>query len=86
MELCLFGIFLTEAYLQPYQTSMIEVFTKVVNDYSLSVIFAKRSVINVWQGPRCVSVFVKVIASNYNNIASKCGGLQYHCYNDVNIL
>ena len=38
------------AYSEPYQTSKMELFAKIVNDFQPLTIFAKSSVVDVWQG------------------------------------
>ena len=39
----------SEAYSEPCQTSKMEVFTKIVNGFSFLTIFAKSSILDVWQ-------------------------------------
>ena len=39
----------SEAYSKPWQTSQIEVFTKIVKGFSFLTIFAKTSILDVWQ-------------------------------------
>ena len=41
---------LVEAYSRPYQTSKVERFVKLVNGFYRLTIFAKRSVLGIWQG------------------------------------
>ena len=38
-----------EAYSETYQTSKIEVFTKIVNGFSFLTIFTKSSILDIWQ-------------------------------------
>ena len=42
-------------YSEPYQTSTMGLFAKIVHEFS-SVIFAKRSILDVWQGSKYASV------------------------------
>ena len=37
-------------YLEPCKTSEVERFVKIVNCFQLLIIFAKRSILDVWQG------------------------------------
>ena len=39
-----------EAYSDPCQTSKIERFAKIVNDWKPLTIFAKHSILDAWQG------------------------------------
>ena len=39
-----------EAYLEPCQTSKMELFAKIVNDWKPLSIFAKRSILEFWPG------------------------------------
>ena len=39
----------SEAYSEPCQTSKMEVFEKITNGFSFLVIFAKSSILDVWQ-------------------------------------
>ena len=45
----------TEAYSEPCQTSKIESFAKIVNGFMPLTIFAKRSILDVWQGSEYAS-------------------------------
>ena len=50
--------FMAEAYLEPYQTSETELFVKIINVFScLLTIFAKRSILNIWQGSEYASAW-----------------------------
>ena len=40
----------SEAYSEQCQTSRMEHFGKIVEGFELSTIFAKRSILDVWQG------------------------------------
>ena len=40
----------SEAHSEPYPTSNMELYVKLVNSFSLSTIFAKYSILDVWQG------------------------------------
>ena len=42
--------FNSEAYLEPYEISEIELFAKMVNDWKLLITFAKSSILDVRQG------------------------------------
>ena len=47
--------FMAETYLEPYQTSKMELFVKIVSGFWLLTIFAKRSILNIWQGSEYAS-------------------------------
>ena len=49
----------SEAYSEKYQTSKMERFVKTVNGVKLLIIFAKRSILDVWQGCEYASLLVK---------------------------
>ena len=44
-----------EVYSETYQRSKMESFVKIVNDKKLLTIFAKWSMLDVWQGSECTS-------------------------------
>ena len=46
----------TETYLASCQASKMEFFSKINNDLNMIIIFAKTSIIDVWEGHKCVSV------------------------------
>ena len=46
----------TETYSDIYQTSNMKCFVKIVSDFLPLPIFAKHSILNVWQGHECASV------------------------------
>ena len=46
----------TEAYLRSCQTSMMKYFPKIVKGFQPLTIFAKRSILDVWQGFKYPSV------------------------------
>ena len=58
MDLCtkvkLFCL-LKEVYSEPFQTCNVELFVKTVNSLKPLNILAKRSTLDVWQDPDCVS-------------------------------
>ena len=45
----------SEAYSEPCQTSKMEVFAKIVNSFSFFTIFAKFSILDIWQDSEFVS-------------------------------
>ena len=47
--------FYAKKYSEPCQTSKMECFAKIVNGLKLLIIFAKRSVLDVWQGSKYTS-------------------------------
>ena len=47
-----------EVYSEPCQTSKIEHFVKIVNDFQPLSIFAKRSILDIWEG--CEYAYVKM--------------------------
>ena len=42
----------SEVYLGPYPISMMELFTKIVNDLQTLIICAKSSILDIWSGPK----------------------------------
>ena len=48
------------AYLEPYQTSKMELFAKTANAWKQLIIFAKCSILDVWQGSEYASALFKV--------------------------
>ena len=44
-----------EAYPEPYQTSKMDCFVKIVNGLNLVTFFVRHSVLNVWQGSKYIS-------------------------------
>ena len=62
--------FKLEAYLKPCQTSKMSSFAKIVNSWKLLFIFAKSSILDVWQvyecAPRCGCRGVFSTLSNIN--------------------
>ena len=49
-DLFIFMVYWPEAYSEPCQTSKIELFAKIVNEWKLLTIFKKSSILDVWQG------------------------------------
>ena len=49
---------ISEAYSQLCQTFKIEVFVEIVNKLNLIFIFAKNSILGVWQGSKYSSAFM----------------------------
>ena len=47
-----------EVYSEPCQTSKIEHFVKIVNDFQPLSIFVKRSILDIWEG--CEYAYVKM--------------------------
>ena len=43
------------AYSEPYQTSKMECFAKIVNTFQALTIFAKGSILDIWQGSEYAS-------------------------------
>ena len=48
----------TEAYSKPCEASKMECLAKIVNGWKPSAIFAKRSILDIWQGSEYVPVKV----------------------------
>ena len=48
------------AYLEPYQTSKMEIFAKIANAWKPLIIFAKCSILDVWEGSEYASALFKV--------------------------
>lgn len=46
---------IAEAYLEPRQTSGMELFVKLVSSFQSSTIFAKSSVLDIWLSFECAS-------------------------------
>ena len=46
-----------EACLRPCKSSMVKLFAKIVNSQKLFAIFAKSSIIDIWQSPKDTSEF-----------------------------
>ena len=51
-----FTLYSVEAYLKPCQESKMKAFLKIVNVFQSLTIFAKSSILDVWQGSEYVSV------------------------------
>ena len=49
---------ITETYSEPYQTSKMDCFSKIVTDFKPLTVFGKRSVLDVWQNSECSSDYV----------------------------
>ena len=49
-----FNNHLAEANSEPYQTSKMKLFAKMVKGFQLLINFTKSSVLDVWQGPECI--------------------------------
>ena len=45
---------LSEAYVEPYQTSKMKLFAKMVKGFQPLTIFTKSFILDVWQGPECI--------------------------------
>ena len=50
-----FRAFPAEAYSEPCQTSKMERFAKIINSFQPLTTFAKRSILDVWQGSEFAS-------------------------------
>ena len=72
----------TDGYSDPYQTSMIDRFTKIANGWKLPTIFIKRSILDVKHGSKYTSDFKswiqKPILSLYIN--SPFISIRYNCF------
>ena len=51
----------TEAYSEPSQTSKMDSFAKIVNGVQPLIIFAKHSILDVWQGSEYASEVFRII-------------------------
>ena len=49
-----FNKHLSEAYSEPYQTSKMKLFAKMVKSFQPLTILTKSSILEVWQGPECI--------------------------------
>ena len=49
-----FNTHLSEAYSEPYTTSKMRFFEKMVEDFQPLTIFTKSFFLDVWQGPECI--------------------------------
>ena len=55
------NVFITQAYSEPCQTSKIERFAKIVNVFQPLTTFAKRTILDVWQGSEYPSELVYLL-------------------------
>ena len=46
------------AYSEPCQTTNMEYFAKIVNDFQRLAIFAKRSILDIWEGCEYANVIM----------------------------
>ena len=53
-------------YLEPCQTSKMKLFVEIVNGFEPSVIFAKKPILDVWQGSEYTSVLKYVEPGIYS--------------------
>ena len=61
--------FTEQAYLEPCRTSMMDFFfAKIVYDTKSLTIFAKNSIIDAWQGPKCASTLFKLLQIMEKNL------------------
>ena len=51
-----FTLYSAEAYSEPFKASKMKLFVKIVNDFQSLTIFAKSSILDVWQGYEYASV------------------------------
>ena len=49
----------SEAYSEPCETSKMDFFAKIINDFQPPNIFGKSSILDVWQGSEYLSALIK---------------------------
>ena len=61
-----FTLYLAEEYSEPCQASKMKLLVKIVNNFQSFTIFAKHSILDVWEGSEYVSVQYKYVSVQTN--------------------